>query len=197
MAALDVSRVVILPYGEDSVDYSEGVDRSDTITGCYNVLCETLDDSSEVLEVISKNPGVLGCPPAELAKAKAEDIRRTTAVASGISGAFAPVRNFFGAQSWWDEDSKPAQEPDSSGSVWDRLGFGGDGAADDDDDDEPLELPELVIDGVSYLYDLEGKLFGIEQAILTEEGEPVAIWNPELADAERAEFVDGDDDEGD
>ena len=162
------------------------------------MLSETLDDSSEVLDVISKNPGILGCPPSELAKAKAEDIRRTTAVASGISGALSPVRNFFGAQSWWDEESKPAGEPASSDSVWGRLGFGGDGTSDDDDDDdEPLELPEIVIDGVSYLYDLEGKMFGIEQAILTEEGEPVAVWNPELADAERAEFVDGDGDEED
>lgn len=89
-------RAVLLPYGADSLvagfyELGMAVDRSDKISGSYAVLKEKLKDEDEVLEVITKNPGVLGVQPDALDQQEPDVIRRFASVASGINGLFSPV----------------------------------------------------------------------------------------------------------
>ena len=55
---------------------------------------------------------------------------------------------------------------------------------------ETFELPAVVLDGTTYLYDFDGRSMGIEHLLFTEEGEPVAVWNPENGEVEEVEIVD-------
>lgn len=215
IAAVQESNAVILPYGADSpvsgfVELSAAVDRSANIAGCYEVLQSKLGD--DTTSVISRNPGILGCDPSQLEEASGDDIRRTTSVASGISSAFAPLRNFLKSTDWWDEDagkppssqqkaeSKPGSGGSDGGLPFDLMGFGAkptdsNGGEDDGDEVTTVELPEVVIDGTKYMYDLRGEVFGVEHTLIDMEGEPVGIWNIETYEAEPVTFVDEEEEE--
>ena len=73
--ALAIGLPVILPYGADTqvsgfMEAGEAVNRSENIRGSYEVLSSKFDgDQAKVLEVITKNPGVLGCIPTSLDQA--------------------------------------------------------------------------------------------------------------------------------
>lgn len=182
LEAITECTAIILPYGADSTVagfYQLGlaVDRSDKITGSYEVLQSKLEDDAEVLEIVTKNPGVLGCVPAGLEKASADDIRRGAFLVSGASNVFGPARRFLQSTSWWDEGLGKTQEPSSPAVV------------DEDGDDAPMELPEIVLDGVSYMYDFCGSFRGVQHLLLDDEGEPVAVWNPETDEVELVELV--------
>jgi len=177
LAAVTDCRAVLLPYGADSLVagfYEKGmaVNRSSKISGCYEVLKQKFEDK-EVLQVITKNPGVLGCQPAQLHNQSPDDIRRLASLAGGINGVFGAARRFVEASSWWDEGICKVG-PSSR------------------EDDEELELPSVMLEGKEYLYDFFGEYMGVEQLLLAEEGDsytPVAVWNPELQEVELAEFV--------
>ena len=198
--ALRINVAVVLPYGADSVssgfyELGEAVDRSGNIAGSYAVLQEKLDGSDAVLDVITKNPGVLGCIPSKLEKAEADDITRAASIASGIDGVLGPARRFLKSQSWWDEGmANKAKEPpsteDSSGPIgnFNPLGFGE--AKDKAAEDGELQLPTIEVEGVEYLYDFKGDFNGVEHVLITMEGEAVAVWNAEEQEFEAAEFVD-------
>ena len=47
-----------------------------------------------------------------------------------------------------------------------------------------------MLDGTTHLYDFDGRSIGIEHLLFTEEGEPVAVWNPENGEVEEVEIVD-------
>ena len=191
LAAVTDSRAILLPYGADqsvSGFYELGlaVDRSSKISSCFQVLQEKLDSEAQVLEVITKNPGVLGSMPSGLEKASADDVRRAASVASGVNGFFGPARRMVEATSWWDEGK--LERKDAESSPFDPLALFGDAAA--PAGDEEFELPGVVLDGTSYLYDFDGRSMGIEHLLFTEEGEPVAVWNPETQEVEEVEIVD-------
>ena len=57
VAAVKLSTAVILPYGFDADN------RARNIAGSYAVLQDMFADEAEVIEIITKNPGVLGCQP--------------------------------------------------------------------------------------------------------------------------------------
>jgi len=195
--ALRQSLAVILPYGADTpvsgfVEMGVAVNRTDKIAGSFAVLQDKLADDAEVLEVITKNPGVLGCAPKALAKASADDIRRAASVASGISSAFGPARRFLQSTSWWDEGAAKQKEKQAPAKeAWDPLGLRG-GA---DDGEGELELPEIWFDGEPYLYDLKGECNGVEHLLLTPDGEPVGVWNPQTQEPEAVEFCEEEEEE--
>ena len=181
LAAVTECRPVLLPYGADSLvsgfyELGLAVDRSTKVGECFEVLKQKLNDDAEVLEVITKNPGVLGCVPEALEKQSSAEIRRFAALAGGLNGFFGPARRMAESSSSWDEGVASPRERG---------------------EDEAVELPEVVLEGNTYLYDFFGQVMGVEQLLLTEEGEPVAVWNPETQEVELAEFVDEDDSEGD
>ena len=183
LEAIKECTAIVLPYGADSTvagfyELGLAVDRSDKITGSYEVLQSKLDSEAEVLEVITKNPGVLGCIPSGLEQASADDIRRGASLVSGANAVFGPARRFLQSTSWWDEGLGKTQEPPSPT------------ATSEDDDDAPMELPEIVLDGVSYMYDFTGSYMGVQHLLLDEEGEPVAVWDPETEEVQEVEFVD-------
>lgn len=189
LAAVTDSRAVLLPYGADqqiSGFYELGlaVDRSSRIARCYEVLQEKLDGEAETLEIITKNPGVLGSFPSGLEKASADDIRRAASVASGVNGFFGPARRFVESTTWWDEGVVKSTDAAPAPAPWPL----GPGAADASDEEEEVELPEVVLDGTTYLYDFAGRCMGIEHLLYTAEGEPVAVWNPETQEAEEVEI---------
>jgi hypothetical protein len=203
LQALELSVAVILPYGADSptsgfLEQGLAVDRSENIAGSYSVLQETLADDAEVLDVISKNPGVLGCVPRALESASADDILRAASIASGVTNVLGGARRFLTSQSWWDEGASKRDEATKGGeaqSVWDPLGLSGDkGGAEEGSDDELL-LPTITLEGVEYMYDWKGDFNGIEHVLLTMEGEPVGVWNPETQEPEEVEFVQPDEEE--
>ena len=94
MEAVKLSAAVILPYGFDAAN------RATNIAGSYAVLCEMLDDEADVLDVITKNPGVLGCTPKGLQSSKAGDIRRAAGFAAGFSSVLGPARDFLKSCKW-------------------------------------------------------------------------------------------------
>ena len=212
-AALDAAAnglAVILPYGADSpvsgfLEMDMAVDRSENIAGSYKVLADKLETEQEVLDVITKNPGVLGCIPEQLEGASADDIRRAASFAGGINSFLSPARSFLQSTSWWDEGKAKMKEKreaaatagdDDDEERWDPLGFVGPvGTEDEDEDEDSLYFPEIVFDGVSYLYDLKGRYNGIEHVLLTMEGEPFGVWNPDTREPEECEFLDPDEDE--
>lgn len=193
LAAVTDSRAVLLPYGADmavSGFYELGlaVDRSSKIASCFQVLQEKLDSEADVLEVITKNPGVLGSMPSGLEKASADDVRRAASVASGVNGFFGPARRMVEATSWWDEGVYKGDDSLKS-EKFDPLARFGD-ATDLPAAEKTFELPAVVLDETTYLYDFDGRSMGIEHLLFTEEGEPVAVWNPENGEVEEVEIVD-------
>lgn len=112
---------------------------------------------------------MLGCAPWQLEKASADDIRRGATIAGGVNSFFSGARRWAESTSWWDE------------------GIGKKTAREQSDDAE-LVLPGVEIDGRSYLYDFFGSYMDVEQLLLTEDGEPVAVWNPESQQVEVVEF---------
>jgi len=143
--------------------------RAANIAGSYAVLREMLSDEAEVRAVIAKNPGVLGCQPQGLRASDAATIRRAASVASGVSQLLAPARGFLLGTTWWDEDKSKEEA-------------------------EVLQLPELVVEGRAFLYDKYGEYNGVEHLLLTEEGEPWGVWDPEAEVAEECEFEEEDED---
>lgn len=204
--ALKTTVAVILPYGADSpvsgfLEMSMAVDRSENIAGSFEVLKEKFDgDDAEVLQVINKNPGVLGCVPEALEQASAGDIKRAASFAGGVNSLLSPARSFLQSLPGWDEgkakmeEKKDAAAEEDKAPAWDPLNFSGK-ASSDDDDDEQLFFPEIVYDDVSYLYDLKGDYNGIEHVLLTMEGEPCGIWNTETMEPEEVIFTDPEEDE--
>ena len=188
--ALAIGLPVILPYGADTqvsgfMEAGEAVNRSENILGSYDVLKSKFDgDEAKVLEVITKNPGVLGCAPAQLEKAGADDIRRAASFASGVDSVFGGARRFLQSTSWWDEGAAKEQKEDAPPATGGVL-----------DEDGELVLPSIVVDGETYLYDFRGAYNGYEHMLLTLESEPVGIWDPETAEFQEVEFVDDDEEE--
>lgn len=185
LAAIDQSLAVILPYGADTpisgfMEMGYAINRADNIAGSYNVLKSKFDgDADAVLEVLTKNPGVLGCLPAALQNASATDIQRAATFADVSDSVFAPARRFLQSTSWWDEGKSNLEKPKDEEPAFDPLGFLGDFKKKEDEaEDDELLLPPIVIDGTEYMYDQKGEC-GIEQVILNMESEPVAVWNPE------------------
>ena len=193
LAAVTESRAILLPYGADQpiagfYELGLAVDRSSKIAGCFQVLQEKLGSEADVLDVITKNPGVLGSSPTGLAKASADDVRRAASVASGVNGFFGPVRRMAEATSWWDEGILKRKD-ESEGEKFDPLARFGE-ATDLPEAEKTFELPAVVLDETTYLYDFDGRSMGIEHLLYTEEGEPVAVWDPETGEVEEVEIVD-------
>lgn len=191
LAAVTESRAVLLPYGADQPVagfYALGlaVDRSSKIAGCFQVLEEKLGSEADVLDIITKNPGVLGSSPSGLAKASADDVRRAASVASGVNGFFGPVRRMAEATSWWDEGVLKRKDEGEKFDPFARFGE----ATDLPEAEKTFELPAVVLDETTYLYDFDGRSMGIEHLLFTEEGEPVAVWDPETGEVEEVEIVD-------
>ena len=175
------------------------VDRSEKIAGTYAVLRKKLDDDDDaVLEVLTKNPGVLGCVPELLDEASAADIRRAASIADAADGVFGGARRFLQSTTWWDEGvANIAKAEDEAkrpkGASFDPLSLFGDRPGDEDDEnEEEIQLPQIDIDGKPYLYDYKGAYNGIEHVLLTLEGVPVGVWDPETQEAEEVEFLDAD-----
>ena len=55
-----------------------------------------------------------------------------------------------------------------------------------------LVLPEMKVDGQTFLYDEYGDHIGVEHLLLTMDGEPWGLWDPEAKVAEECEFEDED-----
>lgn len=201
LEAIQANVAVILPYGADSptagfLELGDAVDRSQNIAGSYVVLMEKLDgDKAAVLEVITKNPGVLGCVPGQLDKASADEIRRTASISAGVYSVFGGARRFLQSQDWWDEGKsnleKQQQKAEEESPSFNPFSFGDEAA---DADAEPLLLPQIAYDGETYMYDRKGDYNGVEHCLLTLEGEPVGVWNPETGEPEEVEFVDEESD---
>ena len=195
LRAAETCLAVILPYGADSpasgfLELGLAVNRAENIAGCAEVLRAKFEGEEEdtVLDIITRNPGVLGCVPEQLERANPGDIRRAASIAGGFSDAFGPARRFLQGTSWWDEGKgKQAAPPEPAAKPgWDPLGFGSKGDA----ENEELLLPQIELEGKMYMYDLKGEYNGIEHVLLTLEGEPVGVWNPETQEPEEVEFVD-------
>merc|ERR1711871_1282464 len=107
-----------------------------------------------------------------------DDIRRAASIASGVESVFGPARRFLQSTSWWDEGASAKPKEASPPPAFDPLGFGS-STEDAADEDGELLLPQIVIDGETYMYDFEGEYNGIEHVILTLDSEPVGVWNPE------------------
>jgi len=161
-AALDAVRLnpaVILPYGFDAWN------RAQNIAGSYKVLQELLDSEAEVQQIIRQNPGVLGCVPKQLANATASNIRLAAGFASAADTVLGPAKRFLSALPGWDESSVVRE-----------------------DEEEELALPEMNVDGKSYLYDAAGDFMGIEHLVLTLDGVPFGTFDPETDEVEECEF---------
>lgn len=188
--AVEINFAVVLPYGAESVaagfyELDEAVDRSENIAGSFEVL-ESKLEGDELREVLSSNPGVLGCVPSQLEKASASDIKRAAAVASAAENVFGPARRFLQSTSWWDEGAaNVAKEREARES---ESGGGGAAAAADDEEEELL-LPTVEIEGVEYMYDRKGAYNGVEQVLLTLGCDPVGVWNPLTCEAEPCDFL--------
>ena len=85
-------------------------------------------------------------------------------------------------------DSHCVLGPGGSGGGHSSGGVRGLGAH-DSRGPETFELPAVVLDGTTYLYDFDGRSMGIEHLLFTEEGEPVAVWNPVTGKVEEVEIV--------
>ena len=73
----------------------------------------------EALEIVTRNPGVLSCAPAQLAEQTPDNIRRAASVAAGISGLFAPARNFLQSLPGWDDVGRELGRDDERGRLRD------------------------------------------------------------------------------
>lgn len=57
----------------------------------------------EGLEIVTKNPGVLGCNPEGLSEADPGQISTMANVANGVEAVFGPARRFFqGIDGWYE-----------------------------------------------------------------------------------------------
>ena len=54
--------------------------------------------------------------------------------------------------------------------------------------EEVLKFPAKVIDDETFLYDRYGDYNGVEHLLLTEEGEPWGVWDPDAEVAEECLF---------
>ena len=181
----------MVPYGFDAGN------RARNIAGSYKVLQEMLDDDDDVLELITKNPGVLGCVPEQLAQSSARDVRVAAGVAAGFEFVLGPAKRFLTSQTWWDEKK-------SSVLVDGQMRVVGSGAADAADE---LELEELEFDGETFLFDAAGAYNGEKNLLLAQRGEewdaqlaklrpawvPYGTWDPETEMLEEYEDVEPDD----
>jgi hypothetical protein len=93
---------VLLPYSYDGMK-DQGADN---IRGSYAVLQEMFGDEAEVLEVITKNPGVLGCKPNALSASTCDEIRRFAGVADVSEALLGPARRFLQSLPGWDEETE-------------------------------------------------------------------------------------------
>ena len=94
LEAVKSNSALIVPYGYDAGN------RASNIVGSYQVLQDKLDDEAEVLEVITKNPGVLGCVPSALEAASARDIRLGAGFAKGVDTVLGPAKRFLSSLDW-------------------------------------------------------------------------------------------------
>ena len=49
-------------------------------------------------------------------------------------------------------------------------------------------LPAMDVDGTNYLYDAAGDFMGVEHLVLTEEGTPFGVFDPETNSVEECDF---------
>jgi len=187
---------LVVPYGFDAAN------RASNIAGSYEVLRELLDDDAEVLDVITKNPGVLGCVPQQLANSTARDIRLAANVASGAAQVFGPAKRFLTSLDWWDEKSKSVLVDGQLRPV----GTANAGIAVEEEEEE-IEFEELEFDGETFLFDAAGAYNGEKNLLLAKRGEewdarlaksrpvwePYGTWDPETEMLEEYLLVDDDD----
>ena len=165
--AVKLNNAILLPYGFDASN------RAANIAGSYKVLRELLQDEGEVLEVITKNPGVLGCVPAELAKSDANTIRMAAGFVSGVDSVLGPAKSFLTGLGWWDEKTKGVRVDGQLRAVDTRAGA-------EESSLVELELEEIELDGETFLYDASGLYNGEKNLLLAQRGEE---WDADLAKA--------------
>ena len=185
-AAIEAVRklvAIVLPYGANCEQ------RVQCITGSYKVLQDKLEDEAEVQLIIAKNPGVLGCVPAQLETASADDVRRAASVADGFDNVFGGARRFLQSTSWWDEG---LERPGANKWFSEAAPLEED---DDEEEDDRVEfvLPELNVDGQTFMYDEKGEYNGVEHILFTLDGEPWGLYDPVTKTKEQCAFVEDDD----
>jgi len=82
IAAAKRNSAVILPF----------INTPDNIRFCYQVLGELDFDDDEILDIITKNPGVLGNKPGQLARSSQGEIRFSMALVTALDGLPEPIR---------------------------------------------------------------------------------------------------------
>lgn len=189
--AVKLNNAILLPYGFDASN------RAANIAGSYKVLRELLQDEGEVLEVITKNPGVLGCVPAELAKSDANTIRMAAGFVSGVDSVLGPAKSFLTGLGWWDEKTKGVLVDGQLRAVDTSAGAEESSLAE-------LELEEIELEGETFLFDANGLYNGEKNLLLAQRGEewdadlakarpvwvPYGTWDPETQFLEEYEEVD-------
>lgn len=91
-AAVAKNVAVVLPY----------MNVPSNIYGSWDVLNDMFEED-EALEIITKNPGVLGCNPKSLAEADPNQISTMAVVATGVEAVFGPARRFLQGLGGWYE----------------------------------------------------------------------------------------------
>jgi len=179
ITAVKINTALVVPYGFDAAN------RASNIRGSYKALQELLSDDAEVLEIITKNPGVLGCTPKELAASSVDQVRMAADVAAGFDNVLGPAKRFLSSLDWWDEKTKSKLAGGSTATV----GF----APSEEEDVEDLELEEIEFDGETFLFDAAGAYNGEKNLLLAQRGEewvadlaksrpvwvPYGTWDPE------------------
>jgi len=86
IAAAQRNSAVILPF----------INTPDNIRFCYQVLCDELGfDTQERLDIITKNPGVLGNKPGELARSSQGEVRFSMGIVTFFDGVPKPIRELI------------------------------------------------------------------------------------------------------
>lgn len=183
VAAVKRNLPVILPYSYDGMK-SNGAQN---IEGSYKVLLEMLGDEEEVLDIITKNPGVLGCVPEALAKSDADEIRKFAGIAAGAEAVFGPARRFLQSLPGWDEGTSYFLEAEERRA---ELEAERERAA-------AADMEQLTFsDDETYYFDPTGSFSGIENALLDVKTlDPVGLFDPETDEITYCEFADVDEDD--
>lgn len=93
ITAVERSQVVILPY----------LNSERNIQGCWKVVRDMADTEEMALEIITKNPGVLTCEPAQLAESSIEAVRNAANAVNAIESVLGPLRRLLRGLPGWDE----------------------------------------------------------------------------------------------
>uniref|UniRef100_A0A7S0LN90 Uncharacterized protein n=1 Tax=Coccolithus braarudii TaxID=221442 RepID=A0A7S0LN90_9EUKA len=91
VAAARRNSAVLMPY----------MNTPEKIRGSWGVVQELCGD--DALDIITRNPGVLGCDPDALAQANADQVRSAANVANVFETVLGPARRFLQSLPGWDE----------------------------------------------------------------------------------------------